>query len=597
MRFMELRRLRTAAAVGIAAPVAAVAAIATPGGTAYADTGPPVSVIVEYAGAPAPVERAVLAAGGSIRARLSSLDALAATVPGSALASLSTAPGVRDVTPDGQVQLQGKTWAADDGQTPMSTVNQMMGTPTVWGRTDPSGRTVTGKGVGVALIDSGIAPVNGLNTPNRVINGPDLSFESQAPNLRNLDTFGHGTHMAGIILGRDADVTPGNENDPTKFVGVAPDANLINLKVAAADGAVDVSQVIAAVDWTVTHRNDPGLNIRVLNLSFGTDSLQDPLLDPLSHAVETAWRKGIVVVVAAGNDGATATRLGMPAMNSSVIAVGAADHVTTTDVKDDVAASFSSRGSTTRHPDLLAPGRSIVSLRDPNSYIDAEYPIARISPTTDPTQRFFRGSGTSQATAVVSGAAALLLQQRPTLTPDQVKKLLTSTAVPLKKADQVAAGAGELNIAAAAAAATPSASAQAFRTTTGLGSLEKSRGTAHVVDPENGVELTGERDIMGRAFTSTTWSALATSGTAWSGGRWNGSIWTGNDWSGTSTWSSRTWAGANWTGTSWSSRTWASRTWAGATWTGSGWSTSTLTGRTWAGRTWAGDYWSAALWR
>ena len=113
--------------------------------------------------------------------------------------------------------------------------------------------------------------------------------------------------MAGIIAGRDAAVKPGNENDPKNFVGVAPDATLVNLKVAAADGAVDVSQVIAAIDWVVQHRNDPGLNIRVLNLSFGTDSAQSYQLDPLAYAVEVAWRHGIVVVVAAGNDGAAGT--------------------------------------------------------------------------------------------------------------------------------------------------------------------------------------------------------------------------------------------------------------------------------------------------
>src|SRR4029450_1832313 len=99
------------------------------------------------------------------------------------------------------------------------------------------------------------------------------------------------------------------------FVGVAPDATIVNVKVAATDGAVDVSQVIAGIDWVVSHRNDPGLNIRVLNLSFGTDSLQDPRLDPLSHAVEAAWRNGIVVVVAVGNEGLTTTRGTMPAGN------------------------------------------------------------------------------------------------------------------------------------------------------------------------------------------------------------------------------------------------------------------------------------------
>jgi serine protease AprX len=151
----------------------------------------------------------------------------------------------------------------------------------------------------VAVIDSGIAPVAGLNGPGQVVNGPDLSFDSQDPDLRHLDGYGHGTHMAGIIAGRDG----------SYFSGVAPGATLINMKVAAADGATDVSQVIAAIDWVVEHRNDPGLNIRVLNLSFGTTAMQSYQLDPLAYAVEVAWRKGIVVVVSAGNDGAAGTSL------------------------------------------------------------------------------------------------------------------------------------------------------------------------------------------------------------------------------------------------------------------------------------------------
>ncbi len=152
----------------------------------------------------------------------------------------------------------------------------------------------TGKGVGVALVDTGVVPVPGLDSGN-VRLGPDLSFESQAGPYRYLDTFGHGTHMAGIIVG----------NDPsTGFKGVAPGARLTSVKVGSHDGAVDVSQVIAAVDWVVKHRkDDPANPIRVLNLSYGTDGVQSYQVDPLTHAVENAWRAGIVVVVAAGNRG------------------------------------------------------------------------------------------------------------------------------------------------------------------------------------------------------------------------------------------------------------------------------------------------------
>src|SRR6266480_3442729 len=219
-------------------------------------------------------------------------------------------------------------WGTDgyqDLQGSMAAITLSTGAREVWTRTDPYGQKITGRGVGIALVDSGIAPVTGLADPTRVVNGPDLSFESQSPNLRYLDTYGHGTHMAGIIAGRDPNLSDDQLPTTMSFAGMAPGARLVNMKVAAADGAVDVSQVVAAIDWAVAHRKDPNLNIRVLNLSFGTESLQDERLDPLSHAVESAWRNGIVVVVAAGNDGSAATRLIMPAMNPYVLAVGAAD--------------------------------------------------------------------------------------------------------------------------------------------------------------------------------------------------------------------------------------------------------------------------------
>jgi len=182
---------------------------------------------------------------------------------------------------------------------------------------------LTGSGVDVALIDSGVTPVAGLDDAGKVVNGPDLSFESQNSGTRYLDTFGHGTFMAGIIAGYDGTLSNGSLSDT--YNGVAPNARVISLKVADAHGNTDVSQVIAAIDWVVQHRKDPGMNIRVLNLSFGTPSMQSYLLDPLSYAAEVAWRKGIVVVVSAGNDGTGTGKLLNPAQDPYVLSVGAED--------------------------------------------------------------------------------------------------------------------------------------------------------------------------------------------------------------------------------------------------------------------------------
>ena len=192
------------------------------------------------------------------------------------------------------------------------------------------------------------------------------------------------------------------------------------MKVASSDGATDVSQVIAAIDWVVEHRNTDGLNIRVLNLSFGTDSTQDYRLDPLAYAAEVAWLHGIVVVVSAGNSGLGASQLNDPAYDPYVIAVGADDTKGTRRPEGRHDPVVGDRGNGVRHPDVVAPGKSIVSLRDPGSGSSTSSNRARAWSAS----RFFTGSGSSQAAAIVSGAVATLLQQRPWMTPDQVKALL-----------------------------------------------------------------------------------------------------------------------------------------------------------------------------
>lgn len=560
--------------------------------------GASVDVIVRYSGDGAGAASLVERLGGKIEAQLPIVDGFEAEVPQDRVDDLQASHLVRSVTGDVPLTLLSEEWRPDRDLGSLNTVERAIDAPGLWSQSDPTGRKVTGAGIGVALIDSGVAPVEGLVGAGKVVNGPDLSFESQADHLRHLDTFGHGTHLAGVIAGRDSDVQSGNEAHASYFVGVAPDARIINLKVAGADGAVDVSQVIAAIDWVVQHRDDPELNIRVLNLSFGTQSAQPYDLDPLAYAVEVAWHHGIVVVVAAGNEGAAGTTLNTPATDPYVIAVGASDHNGTEDLRDDTVASFSSVGNIYRGPDLVAPGRSIVSLRNPGSHIDLAFPEGRAVVDGDGhtagTERFFRGSGTSQAAAVVSGAAALLLQHRPWLTPDQVKHLLVSNAVPIT-GDPIAQGAGVLHLHDIKDRDPGQADQQSFPLATGLGSLELSRGGSHVADPEDGTELTGETDIFGEPWDGPSWAEQAWEGRTWSGGDWRGRTWSGADWNGSS-WTGRTWSGRTWSGGTWSGRTWSGRTWSDNTWSAGAWSGRTWSGDGWNGRTWSGRTWSAATW-
>ncbi|MDT4991188.1 MAG: serine protease AprX [Actinoplanes sp.] len=573
-----------------AAPAAVTGPVAAPTGTV------PIVVRAGTAAASAAAKTAVRRAGGTLGRDLDLITGFAATVPGASLAALRALPGV-EVTTDAPVRMKSDSWVDQVGSTPLTRIIAAVGAnkadnanPDI---TDTkTGISLTGAGVGVALIDSGVAPVQGLTGPGKIVFGPDLSFESQATNLRDLDTYGHGTHMAGIIAGQD----PASVTGTAHFSGVAPAATILSVKVAAADGASDVSQVIAGIDWVVAHRNDRGLNIRVLNLSFGTESTQAEILDPLSFAVEQAWNAGIVVVVAAGNDGPAANHLTMPAANPNIIAVGGADTMGTDARADDQVTTFTNRGNASRHVDVIATGQSVVSLRNPGSYIDRTYPTARLSTTADPTQRFFRGSGTSQAAAVVSGSVALLLQQRPGLTPDQVKRLLMNTATPIVGGDPYAAGSGQINVEAAAKAKTPGTVNQLNLIATGLGSLEQSRGGSHVYDSSTGAVLTGEKDIFGKTWNAAVWALNAKQQKTWNGGTWNGSVWAGTTWGGTVS-SNQAWAGAVWAGRSWAGSSWAGRSWATAVWTGRSWSAATWSGRSWSGRTWAAAGWPEPSWQ
>jgi serine protease AprX len=202
--------------------------------------------------------------------------------------------------------------------------------------------------------------------------------------------------------------------------------------------------------------------------------------------------------------------------------------------------------------------------------------------------RFFKGSGTSQAAAVVSGAAALLLQRRPALTPDEVKALLKGTATPLLGQPSSAQGAGLVDVVAASAAPTPLLR-QSWPTSTGKGTLQGARGSQRLYDGK--AELTGEKDIFGVGWKAGTWAAKSSSRTAWGAGSWNGSAWAGSGWTGTS-WASLTWPVVGWPRTSWGGASWSSRSWSDESWSSRSWSGTGWTSRSWSSRSWSGAYWA-----
>ncbi len=576
------RKRRTVSALAAATAVMLSAgALAT---TVHADSRL-VSVVVRAQPAEsAAADQEITSLGGHIQQHINLINATVAEVPASAVPELETSGAVAQVTLNAPVQLLGSSWGLPSvPYSPAADVNSMYNIEQMDGAHAYWNAGYTGQGVGVALINSGVSPVDGLTTPGKVVNGPDLSFESQNPSLEYLDTFGHGTHMAGIIAGRDSEVTSVSSSDSTHFVGMAPNAQIVSVKVADALGRTDVSQVLAAIDWVVQHQNDNGMNIRVLNLSYGTDSNQSYVLDPLAYAAEQAWLHGIVVVVAAGNQGNNSNGLDDPAIDPYVIAVGAANTNNTTYVRYHSPASFTSEGDGTRNPDLSAPGVHIVSLRDPGSFVDDQF-----GASATVGNRFFLGSGTSQAAAVVSGAAALLLSQRPGLTPDQVKALLVGHTHSMSGYSDLK-GSGELNLASVLDASTPNTT-QTWAASNGTGSLEASRGSQHVVD-NNGNALSGEQDIFGNSVDTSALAAAEANASAWNGGVFNGSSWSGSSWSGSS-WSGSSWSGSSWSGSSWSGSSWSGSSWSGGSWSGSSWSGGSWSGSSWSGSSWSEDDWS-----
>jgi serine protease AprX len=451
------------------------------------------AVVIPAAGHDAGARALVARLGGHAGRRLPLIGGFAARVPAGTVARLSASPLVRTASPN--VSLSVRDDGSSDAATSMAIVRGASGAQAVQ---DAGG---DGSGVGIAVVDSGVMRVQGLDS-GQLVRGPDFSDESGNSDLRGLDTFGHGTHLAGVIAGRDGDVT-----------GVAPGATVVSVKVADSDGQTSLLRVLLGLDWVRRHQDDAGLNIRIVNLSLGVDaSSAGYVRDPLAYAAEALWRSGLVVVAAAGNKGADATSLDVPAADPFVIAVGALDTNGTLDPSDDGVASFSSRGNG-RNPDFLAPGTGIVSFRVPGSSLDMQFPGARVG------DRYFRGSGTSQATAVASGLAALVLQQRPNLAPDQVKAVLDATGRDLG-APVAAEGSGRVDLGRLAGLATPSADSvkQGFRTAIlDLGQI--------------GSNDDSDRNSAGNA-------------------RWNGRTWSGRTWSGR-TWSGRTWSGRTWSGGAW----------------------------------------------
>jgi serine protease AprX len=421
--------------------------------------------------------------GDAIRAEHAIVDAFSATIHAKDLDALEADPDVASVSADAVVQSD--AIVGETGQTSPSTLLETLGLDAVRD-TGP-----TGKGIGIAVIDSGLERGSDLNGGEH-----DQQYDVTGGPRRvsPYDDYGHGTHVSGLIGGSGA----GSQGDAEEIArdgnphrikvrvyrGIAPNARIISLKVLDSHGAGLTSDVIEAVEFAVQNRDR--LKIDIINLSLGHPVFEPRTTDPLVQAVEAASRAGIVVVAAAGNFGRNPTTgvagyggITSPGNAESAITVGAVDTQDTVSRLDDTVASYSSRGPTWydagAKPDVVAPGSRLVAAAALRSSLYGEYPDRRVGWARKQPQ-YLRLSGTSMAAAVTTGVVALMLEAheehfKQPLTPNAVKALLEFSAIPLAGVDRLTQGSGNINADGAirlAASVDPSVPAGAWWLTIGV---------------------------------------------------------------------------------------------------------------------------------
>jgi serine protease AprX len=495
------------------------ALVAASGTAATAAPGERFDVVVRAADS-GEAGRVVASHGGEVTTELTYLGAVAAVVDAGAMAALQARPDVQ-VTVDHVIELS----AADLVEAGPDVVADQAQLAAL--KLPPHWSPFAGSGVGVALLDTGVADVPELE--GRIVRGPDYSGDGDG-----IDRHGHGTFMAGLIAG-DGRATGG---DDPRF-GVAPGAHIVSLKLAGRDGQTSLSRVLDAIGWVIVNQDEHG--VRVMNLSIGAQTKRSPQADPLAAAVEAAWASGITVVTASGNEGdGTVTS---PGRDPWVITVGATDPSTA----EPTVAEWSGNGKVAGNlkPEVLAPGVSTVSLRAPGSAIDEGFPEAHVD------DRYMRGSGTSMSTALVSGAAAVLAEFRPFATPDDIKGALASTG------DTIA---GEIGAAVDLAAADAADADPSWQQTHPIG-FKGLGGKVRAGMPWQGADGPG----VGVTWARARWMDGEWQRARWMDGEWQRARWMDDDWA-RARWMDSDWARARWMDGEWQRARWMDDHWTRARW-------------------------------
>ena len=534
--------------------------------------------------------RAVVTGSGGVEAAAAAVRAVGGTV----LDQLPLIGGVSADLPAGAV-LPGFVVAADrplsvasarPGRGASDSVSEVGPVSTARSTLGLDDNSPTGQGVTVAVVDTGVADSGDLT--GRVLH---VDVSGARLHAGTGDGYGHGTFVAGLVAG-DGQASDG------RYQGAAPDARVLDVRVAADDGSTSLITVLRGLQ--IVSGSADAMHVRVLNLSLSSGSPLPYQIDPLTQALEALWRQGVTVVTAAGNDGPTPGSVSSPGLDPTLLTAGAIDEAGTAAREDDTVAPYSARGPVqgVAKPDLVAPGSHLVSLRAPGSIVDAGNPGSRVGTT------YFRGSGTSMSTALVSGVVADLLSARPALSPDQVKALLAGTAYSSPGlTDGSAAGAGGVDAASAFIAPTPTVTPSDDPDAPDPMTLPA--GQVRQWDRFSQALLDGDRKEAyaawtklspeARSWVARSWVALSPEARSWVARSWVARSWVGAD--GTADeWLARSWAARSWVARSWVARSWVARSWVGRSWVALSWVGRSWVGRSWVGRSWVDDDWADGSW-
>jgi subtilisin family serine protease len=411
-----------------------------------ASSGERVTVIVQPKGTKTAMQdEEIRNRGGRVKQQLNNLNLRIVEIPANAVEAFAARDDVEYVSPEREIEASGhlvKTIGAD---------NLMP--------TSGSG-SLDGTGIGIAVFDSGVDSTHlsfGSSKSNRVARSVDFTGQG----ITN-DPYGHGTHVASIMSGSGGVCTVFNGAINT-YQGPAWGAKLVSLRVLDSRGKGTLTGLLNAVDWLMANRTT--YNIRVANMSLGMAAIDSYRNDPACKAVRRMVDAGIVVVVAAGNNGKDSSGMKLyggihsPGIEPSAITVGAANTYGTDARTDDAVATYSSRGPTRSYqtdasgirqydhlikPELIAPGNKMVAAQGANNYLYSQY--TQLNSYTSANAKVMYMSGTSVAAPVVAGAVAQMLQANPKLTPNMVKLCLMYTAQQLPGFNMFEQGAGELNV-------------------------------------------------------------------------------------------------------------------------------------------------------